>query len=85
MQALGVLVDGRLRADVLRYSGEVELIVLPAPNSLAVQPTDFDHSEHLGSEASAASRKALAGAAPPHGHLSILSAPASELAYGRAS
>ena len=43
MHALGVLVDGRLKADIVRYPDQAELIVLPAPNSLEVQPTDFTH------------------------------------------
>jgi NTE family protein len=57
---LGVLVDGRLNTDIERYSGETELIVLPAPNPQQVQPTDFDHSSHLIGEARAASRTLLA-------------------------
>jgi NTE family protein len=57
---LGVLVDGRLSADIARYSGETELIVLPAPNPNQVQPTDFDHSGHLIADARVASRTLLA-------------------------
>jgi NTE family protein len=64
MQALGALVDGRLRADLALYAGEVELIVLPAPNSLEVQPTDFSHSEILIGEAALASRAVLDAVAP---------------------
>jgi NTE family protein len=57
---LGVLVEGRLNADIARYSNETELIVLPAPNPQRIQPTDFDHSSHLIGEARAASRTVLA-------------------------
>jgi NTE family protein len=64
IHALGVLVDGRLRADLARYASEVELIVLPAPNSLEVQPTDFDHSDLLIGEATVASRAVLGTLTP---------------------
>jgi NTE family protein len=66
---LGVLVDGRLNADIARYSGETELIVLPAPNPQQVQPTDFDHSSHLIGEARAASRMLLARGNAVHARL----------------
>jgi NTE family protein len=59
---LAVLVEGRLNADIARYSSETELIVLPAPNPQQVQPTDFDHATHLISGARAASRTLLARA-----------------------
>jgi NTE family protein len=57
--ALGLLVDGRLGADLARYSGEVELIVCPAANPLQVQPTDFEHSSRLIGQAHAACRELL--------------------------
>jgi NTE family protein len=57
---LGLLVDSRLEADIARYSPEIELIVLPAPNTAGVQPTSFDHSSRLIGEALAASRSLLA-------------------------
>jgi NTE family protein len=59
---LGVLVEGRLNADIARYSSESELIVLPAPNPQQVQPTDFDHASHLIAAARADSRTLLARA-----------------------
>ena len=59
---LGLLVDGRLEADIARYSSEVELIVLPAPNSRDVQPTNFEHSDRLVNEARAAARALIAPA-----------------------
>jgi NTE family protein len=57
---LGVLVEGRLNADIARYSSETELIILPAPNPQHVQPTDFEHSSQLIGGARAASRTLLA-------------------------
>jgi NTE family protein len=65
--ALTLLVESRLEADIVRYGNEVELVVLPAANAQHVQPTDFDHSSRLTSEALTASREMLAGAAerPP--------------------
>jgi NTE family protein len=57
--AIGLLVGSRLEADIARYRGDVELIVLPATNTRHVQPTDFEHSSRLTAEAHAASREAL--------------------------
>jgi NTE family protein len=57
--ALGLLVDGRLEADIARYSAAAELIVLPAPNPQGVQPTDFEHSSRLIGQALAACRDLL--------------------------
>jgi len=59
IHGLGLLVDGRFEADIARYSSEVELIVLPAPNSRDVQPTNFEHSSHLIKEARAAARAVI--------------------------
>ena len=58
---LGVrlLVQSRLEADIARYSSEVELIVLPAPNPHLVQPTNFEHSAKLIRDGHAAARAAL--------------------------
>jgi NTE family protein len=53
---LGLLLDGRLEADIARYSKEAELIVLPVPNTMRVAPTEFMHSGHLMREAHACSR-----------------------------
>jgi NTE family protein len=60
IQALTLLVDGRFAADVARYAGDVELIVLPAPNGGRVQPTDFDRAGRLIADAFAAGRELLA-------------------------
>jgi NTE family protein len=59
IHALTLLVDARFAADVARYSDEVELVVLPAPNARCVQPTDFEHASRLTGEALAACRKLL--------------------------
>src|SRR3954447_4109986 len=60
IHALALLVDGRFAADLARYADQVELIVLPAPNSHRVQPTDFEHASRLTAEALAACRRVLA-------------------------
>jgi NTE family protein len=57
---LGLLISSRLEADIARYSQEVEVIVLPAPNAAGVQPTSFEHSTRLMTEARVAARTALA-------------------------
>jgi NTE family protein len=59
VHAVSLLLDGRLAADVARYAGEVELIVLPALNRRRVQPTDFGQARVLIEDAFAASRSAL--------------------------
>jgi NTE family protein len=60
VHAYALLVSARLEADLARYAGDAELIVLPAANRHHVQPTDFDHSSRLIGEALAAARAALA-------------------------
>lgn len=57
---LGLLIDGRLQSDIARYSGDVELVVLPTANSAGVQPTSFEHSDRLITQALLAARAALA-------------------------
>ena len=52
--------ESRLRIDIERYSREVELIVLPPPNVAGTQPTSFEHSARLISEARAGARAMLA-------------------------
>jgi len=61
IHGIGLLLGSRLEADISRYQGDVELIVLPAANTQHVQPTDFENSGRLAAEAHAASRDALAG------------------------
>ena len=61
---LALLLDSRLESDIARCSQEVELIVLPAPNTTAVQPASFDHSVRLMNEALLAARRLLATQTP---------------------
>jgi NTE family protein len=60
MDALGVMMGTRLEADIAHFSSQVELIVLPAPNALAVLPTDFSHADRLMRDALHAARRQLA-------------------------
>jgi NTE family protein len=59
IDGIGLLVARRLEADVAQYSSQAELIVLPAPNRLAVQPTDFGHASRLMRDALIAGRLRL--------------------------
>ena len=68
--AVGLLIGSRLESDIAQYSRDVELVVMPAPNSARVQPTSFEHSGALITEALAAARGLLsARSGPPHLHL----------------
>ena len=73
IHGLGLLIGSRLEADIARYSQEVELIVMPAPNTGHVQPTSFEHSSVLISDALAAGRRLLR---PQHSgaHLRLVAA-----------
>ena len=57
---LGLLMESRLRTDIERYAREVELIVLPAPDTTGIQPTSFERSARLIGEALAGARAMLA-------------------------
>jgi NTE family protein len=57
---VGLLVGGRLEADIARYASEAELIVLPAPNPLEIEPTDFEHAGRLMRDGLTAARRRLA-------------------------
>jgi NTE family protein len=72
IQGLHLLVSCRLEVDVARYSSEVELILLPAPNARCVQPTSFEHSPRLIADARAAARTALQRS-PRRSHLRLVS------------
>jgi NTE family protein len=72
IQGLHLLVGCRLEVDVARYSSEVELILLPAPNAGCVQPTSFEHSPRLIAEAREAARTALQQS-PRRAHLRLVS------------
>ena len=60
LHGFGLLLEGRLQADIARYTRDVELIVLPAANRAGVQPTSFDHADPLINEALIAARAQLA-------------------------
>ena len=60
IHGLGLLIASRLEADIARYSRELELIVLPAPSAVDVQPTCFEHSAALIREARVLTEAALA-------------------------
>jgi NTE family protein len=60
IDGLGLLLARRFETDIARYAGQAELIVLPAPNPLAVQPTDFGQASRLMRDALVAARLRLA-------------------------
>jgi NTE family protein len=60
IDAITLMIDSQHRADVARYAGKAELIVLPAPNPDHVQPTNFDHAQSLIEGALIAARTFLA-------------------------
>jgi NTE family protein len=60
---LGLLMESRLRIDIERYSREVELIVLPVPDTTGIQPTCFEQSARLISGALVGARAMLEPAA----------------------
>lgn len=62
LNGITLLIDSQLRADIARYAGSVDLIVLPAPNPGHVLPTDFHRSKSLIDGAFAATRSFLATA-----------------------
>lgn len=47
LHALTLVMQHRLAADVERYEKYVDLVVLPAPCPLSVQPIDFSHAREL--------------------------------------
>jgi NTE family protein len=72
IDGLSQLSDGRLQLDLARYSNDVELIVLPAPNVHEVQPTDFSQAKRLIDETLSTARAFLAhgdGSHSPRGDL----------------
>lgn len=59
LHATNLLVQRRLSEDIARYRREVELVVLPAPCPVDVQPMDFGHAQSLIDRALAAGRQFL--------------------------
>ena len=75
LQALTVLVQQRLWHDVMRYSGECQLHVVPPLCPLDVQPMDFSQSRVLIDRAYQSTREWMSAGAPsvaeslrPHTH-----------------
>jgi NTE family protein len=60
IDAITLMIDSQHRADVARYAGKTELIVLPAPNPRHVRPTDFAHAQSLIEDALVGARTFLA-------------------------
>jgi NTE family protein len=60
IDAITLMIDSQHRADVARYAGKTELIVLPAPNPHHVRPTDFAHAQSLIEGGLVAARTLLA-------------------------
>lgn len=47
VQALSLVTHQRLLADIVRYAGELDLVVLPPPCPLRISPLDFRHARDL--------------------------------------
>jgi NTE family protein len=71
IQGVHLLVGCRIETDVARYSAEAELIMLPEPDAERLQPTSFEHSHRLMSDARAAARTALQRSTRP-AHLRLV-------------
>ena len=61
LQALTLLIEQRLIADVRRYSGDADINVLPPLCPLAVPSTDFNHADELIERAHLASENWISG------------------------
>jgi NTE family protein len=59
IDGVSVLVGNRLEADLERYAGDAEIVLMPAPNPLQVQPIDFSQSARLMADATVAARRRL--------------------------
>jgi len=68
LQAISLLTHRRLVDDIERHRGDAQLIVLPPPCPLDVQPIDFDRADELIESALLDAREFLDGggeARPP--------------------
>jgi NTE family protein len=63
VHATGLMVSQRFTAEVAALDGGVEVVVLPPPCPLDVQPMDFGHADELMSQAEADTRAFLSGRA----------------------
>jgi hypothetical protein len=69
LHAINLLVHRRLTEDIARYRREVELIVVPPPFPVEVQPMDFGQAKSLIDRAVSVSRQfldELGAPSPPH-------------------
>ena len=57
---LGLLIGSRIETDIARYSSQVELVMLPVPDTAGVQPTAFEHASELIHSARVLTRTTLA-------------------------
>src|SRR5919202_4859617 len=62
--ATGLMVSQRFAAEIASLDGGVDVVVLPPPCPLDVQPTDFAHADSLMTQAEANARELLSGRAP---------------------
>jgi NTE family protein len=66
LYATGLVIGRRLQAELTTLAGEAEVVVLPPPCPLRVQPTDFSQADALITQALGDSRRYLRrlGSAP---------------------
>ena len=62
--AMARAINRRLAEDIARYSGSVELTIIPAPHSGGILPTDFGHADELIADGLRSAREAVARPAP---------------------
>jgi NTE family protein len=70
LYATGLLIGRRLQAELASVSPSIDLVVLPPPCPLPVQPTDFSHADELIKRARRDTRRYLEARAltPTRGH-----------------
>lgn len=61
LHAIGLLTHRRLIDDIERHRGDAELVVLPPPCPLSIQPIDFGHADELIERALDDARELLDG------------------------
>jgi NTE family protein len=59
IDGVAVLVGQRLEADLERFADAADIVLMPAPNPLQVQPVDFSQSARLMADATMAARRSL--------------------------
>jgi len=61
LHAISILTQRRLIDDIERHRDHAELIVLPPPCPLRIEPIDFDHADELIAQALDDARRFLDG------------------------